>query len=354
MSEQDPSTNPDRQQIPLHPEAEALFSEFIDFVKVDDANKDVTFREYVKMIGKQAARSCNLAHSEYLGQDDVDYQRWLENPSSSKPSREPRSDNDDITTSFARPIMPEEPQPILDRIGMMFDDVRDNEDWIRPPYTAKYEGPESAKLLERLLSDGATKSVRRLGQHYENGHMYRRITHVGDKDKGTYHPHYYFMDRTHPGMTRMYFVDPEHKVANNNIWRPPIVNLVGIEVPDRESTSSRVTIMRCRVPKYDFKHKPEGLGPDELFTVIEQALERNGGLPDEFTGDMESKVLFMIASDHNSSRVQARYSTKKQIEGFARGERGSSALEGKVWVHAYVVNRLINLFNQRAEARKVV
>ncbi len=257
-----------------------------------------------------------------------------------------------ITETFNKPVIPEQHQSKPDRIGMMFDDIRDNHAWVIPPCTAEYDGYEADMLLERLLPYGAASAVRRLGQAYEDGHVYRRITHVGDKEKHTFHPHYYFMDKTHPGKTRMYFVDPEHKVANKSFLRPPIVNLVGIEVPDQEDEEPKVAILRCRIPMYDQAQKPEGMGPEELRTVIEQALDR-GELPDRFSDDSEKEVLFMIAASENHSRVQARYSTKRQIRAFAKGQRGSSALEGKVWVNAYVVNKLITLFNQPAEVREV-
>lgn len=259
----------------------------------------------------------------------------------------------DITKSFDKSVVPLRARSRPDKIGMVLDDIRDNKAWVKPPYATVYQGPGAEKLLEQLLPEDTASAFRRLGQHYEDGHMYRRIIHVGNREDGTFHPHFYFMDRTRAGVTRVYFVDPEHKVASKNLLRPSIANLVGIEVPDNEIEAPSVTIMRCLIPEYDYENKPDGLRPEELRKVIEQALDRNGDLPDRFAGGSERRVLFMIAANSQATRVQARYSTKKQIESFARGGRGSRALDGKLWVQGYVVDKLIKLFNQRSEAREV-
>lgn len=235
----------------------------------------------------------------------------------------------------------------------MLDDIRDNQEWLMPPYTAEAEGEGAERLLERLLPEAGVKAVRRLGQHYEEGHLYRQITQVGDRAKGTFHSHFFFLDKTHPGVTRLYFVDPEHKVAHDNFIRPSITNLFGIEVPDAEDETPKVALIRFRVPEYDPKHKPEDLGFNDLRMVIEQVLDNDGQLPDRLTGDAERQVLFMIAASSDYSRVQGRYSSRKQIDAFARGEKGSSALEGKLKVQAHVINRLIKLFNHPAQAREV-
>lgn len=252
-------------------------------------------------------------------------------------------------TSVVRPRA----QSKIDRIGMIYNDVHDNQDWMIPPYAAEYHGTETTKLVERLLPEEDASSIRHLRLNYEDGHMYRQILHVGKRDNGDFHPHYYFIDRTRTGVTRLYFVDAEHKVAKKNFIKPPIANLVGIEVPDKEDAVPQVAIIRCRVPKYSYKQKPEGMKPEELRTVIEQVLDRNGGLPDRLSGSSERQMLFMIAANADSSRVQARYSSNRQIDHFARAEKGSKALEGKVWVQAYVVATLIKLFSDPTKARKV-
>ena len=228
---------------------------------------------------------------------------------------------------------------------MEIDDVRDNLDFPRPPYTVEYIGPEAMQLTERLLPAEAVAQIRRIGQHYKPG-VFRRIDIVGDKEKGTNHPHIYFLDTSEPGVTRMYFVDPEDKVAVNDRLRPSIVNAVGIEVPDNELESPKVAILRYKIPKYEFGVKKEGRGPDELKSVIAEVLDSGGELPDILCGEAENQVLFLIAGDSYSSRVQARYSTKQQMYNFAKGGKGSSALEGKVLMQAHVVNKLIRLFYQ--------
>ena len=260
--------------------------------------------------------------------------------------------DNDIKTPDVSVVRPRS-QSKIDRIGMIYNDVHDNQDWLIPPYAAEYHGPGTTELVERLLPEEAVNSIRHLRLNYEDGHMYRQILHVGKRENGDFHPHYYFMDRTRPGVTRLYFVDAEHKVAKKNFIKPPIANLVGIEVPDKEDVVPQVAIIRCRVPKYSYKQKPEGMKPEELRTVIEQVLDRNGGLPDRLSGSSERQMLFMIAANADSSRVQARYSSSRQIDHFARGEKGSKALEGKVWVQAYVVATLIKLFGEPEKARKV-
>lgn len=264
---------------------------------------------------------------------------------------DPQGVSENITASFDRQVIEHQPQGKPQRVGMMLDDIRDNQVYERPVYAATCEGPEAAVFTTRLLPVEAQQAIRRIGQHYPDGTMSRRIDHVG-KEK-TYHPHYYFIDRTKPGTTRMYFVDPEHKVAANSIVRPSIVNLVGIEVPDDETVSPQVAILRYQVPKYDPKDKPKGLGHNDLKDVIEEVLDNGGALPELLTGDAEHGVLFMLAGNNEVSRAQGRYSTKKQLNSFVKGGTGSSALEGKVHVNEDVLNKLIRLFNQPSQARVV-
>lgn len=257
-----------------------------------------------------------------------------------------------ITQSFERPVVPINHHTRADRIGMLVDDVRDNLPSDYPPLAVEYVGIEASKLLDRLLPRTAERAVRRLGSNYEDGELYYRFDNVGDKEQGTNHTHFYFMDQTRSGVTRMYFVDPEHLVAKRNMMRPSIVNLVGLEVPDDGVASPMVAILRYRVPEYDYQDKPVGMDRESLRLVIEQVLDNGGSLPKELQGERERDVLFMMAATGSSSRVQARYSYNSQINSFAQGDKGSSALEGKVQVQVHVLNKLIRLFNQRSHAKQ--
>ena len=257
-----------------------------------------------------------------------------------------------ITGSFERPVVIRSRQKRHKRAGMIIDDIQDNLEHVKPPYTAYHEGLEADELRERLLPDEAVKAVRRIGEHYPDGFRKRIVDHVGTKGAGDFHPHYYFIDRTSK-KTRMFFVDPEHRVASNVFIRPSIVNLVGVEVSDDESESPQVAILRYKVPKYDTKNKPKGLGPAELLNVIEEVLDTEGELPEVLSGELEQQILFILTSSNTRSRVQARYSSKKQIEDFARGKKGSSALEGKVKVQADVLNKFFRLFNKPYNARTI-
>jgi len=262
------------------------------------------------------------------------------------------NEDGDVTKSFNLPVVAVHPMSKANRLGMLIDDIRDNVDYAFPPQAVECSGPDAAKLTERFLPQEAVAAIRRIGQHYDRG-IYRRIDIVGDKESGTNHPHIYFLDKTVPGKTRMFFVDPEDKVAVNDKLRPSIANLVGVEVPDDESESAKVAVLRYRIPTYVPGVKQEGRGPDELKAVISEVIDNGDSLPEILTGDAENQVLFMIVGDDASSRVQARYSTRRQIESFAHGGRGSSALEGKVLMQVHVVNKLIRLFNQPSEARQV-
>lgn len=276
-----------------------------------------------------------------------------------RPGERTLNEDGDITQSFNVPVVAIHSRSKMNKLGMMIDDVRDIREYPSPPPATEYSGPESALLTERILPADAIEAIRRVGSYYPDGYIQWKTDHVGNskiedkRNDPAWHPHYYFIDRSHEGVTRMYFVDPEHKVAKDNLFRPSIANLVGIEVPDDETQSSRVAILRYQIPRYDYQNKPVGLGHHDLRSVIEQTLDNGGNLPEELTGEAERKVLFMIASDHEKSRVQARYSTKRQVESFARGDKGSSALEGKVMMQGHVVNKLIRLFNHPEGAHQV-
>lgn len=240
-----------------------------------------------------------------------------------------------------------------DRIGRMLDDVRDNIENSIPPYAAIHEGLGAKILRMRLLPNIAAEEIRKLSSAYDKGHTYRFVDHVGKKENKTYHPHYYFLDNTDNDAVRLYFVDPEHKIAHINIVRPSIVNLVGIEVPHDKDESPKATILRYQVPEYDPLNKPKGMSPNELLSVAKDALHRQMELPKTLSGSDEHRVLFALSASDFNSRVQARYSSKKQIECFAGGGIGSSALEGKVQVQLFVIEKLMRLFAQPDQVRKL-
>jgi hypothetical protein len=260
---------------------------------------------------------------------------------------------EDITRSFDVPVVAVHKFSKANKLGMMIDDIRDNADYKFAPFAIEHDGSDVAKLTERLLPQEAISAIRRIGQHYEDGKVYRIIDHVGEKENGTFHPHYYFIDRTVPGKTRMYFVDPEHKVAKNNLLRPSIANLVGIEVSDDETEAAHVAVLRYKIPEYQQKLSDDGLDSNSLRLVMEEVLNNGGNLPKKLKADFENKVLFMIASFGDHSRVQARYSSKEQIDNFAKGGRGSSALEGKVQMQQHIINKLIRLFNKPSKVREI-
>lgn len=197
-------------------------------------------------------------------------------------------------------------------------------------------------LLDRLLPPHARQQVLALSSDYPAGtHRFREL--VGDRDKGTSHPHDFYLDTDTKG-AKLLFVDPENTVANRNRLRPPISNLMVADIPFGDD-QPKVAVLRYRTPALQRRGReqdnPSFLKMDGQRTVAEALLEGSGHLPEALQGDLESEVLFWLFADGTRSVVEARYSTPKQLQQFARGGTGSSALEGKVDSQGHILNKFI-------------
>lgn len=226
-------------------------------------------------------------------------------------------------------------------------DLLDHIDSEAAPVGASFEGESARGLRERLLPEEFIPFLRQLGQGKEPG-LYRAIRQVGDAEDKTLHPHFFFVDTRKGGVTRLYYVDPEHKVARRKRSRPPIVNLMAVEVPHDSGASPKVAIVRYRTPQFEDADKAF-LGMVHQQVLAQELVERPNRLPHDLQG-VENQLLFYLYADDTSSGVQARYSSVDQIQRFSRGQRGSNALEGKVHAQLAILD---NFLRQAAKFKRV-
>lgn len=243
---------------------------------------------------------------------------------------------------------------IPERVGALYDELIDGHSTMYPPSVHEFSGPESAKLLERLLPGEFVHKIKRISERYERGHMYRRIKEAGSREKKSNHPHYYYLDKTLPGVTRVYFVDPEHKIADrtrkeNALYkRVSVANIVAIEVPDDDTESPTVAVLRYRIPleNEDPRFIESGNASHKVQLEAAQEMLDSRGLPlSILTGDMHKEIKYSIVAREGYSRVQAVQSNNSQMRLFVRGKTGSRALEHKVTMQLKVLNTVIEMLS---------
>lgn len=344
--------------------AEASFEDYFEAIEVG-----------VRRVGGASIRSADIGGSISVDGEEYDFPTGvitLEDPEKATDRQvtpvQPQEkkihadQGDGVTQVFPLPI-PEVKLP--ERVGALYDEVIDGHSTMYPPSVHEYSGPESAKLLERLLPEEFVHKIRRISERYEGGHMYRRIKTAGSKEKKSNHPHYYYLDKTLPGVTRLYFVDPEHKIADrtrkeNALYkRVSVANLVAIEVPDNYTKPPKVAVLRYRIPLEDEDPRfieSGNAAPDVQVEAAREMLISRGMPPSILSGDMHKEIKYSIAAEEEYSRVQAVQSNNTQMRLFARGWTGSRALEHKVTMQLEVLNAIIEMLSdpEHEKVRKVV
>ncbi|TSC80924.1 MAG: hypothetical protein G01um101429_49 [Parcubacteria group bacterium Gr01-1014_29] len=178
-------------------------------------------------------------------------------------------------------------------------------------------------------------------QEFETDESYQTIILVGEKEKGTRHPHLFVAERDTDGI-QLFFVDPEHAVGKQNILRPRIGNLMALRIYNDRS-DPELAILRYRTKKIEEKD----ITVLKLQPQLEAArkLIHNEGVP-KFLQGKEEEILFRIVIKQEKGLAQARYTNKKSLQSFLQGGKGSSLLEGKADSQQAIVNRFIQYMEE--------
>jgi hypothetical protein len=201
--------------------------------------------------------------------------------------------------------------------------------------TYEYSGEEAGFLMERLIPEVQRNKAMELTSEMADGtYFYRTL--VGSREEGTTHPHDFYIEKKAEN-TRFYFIDPEHNVGANNVFRPKIGNLMAIELS--RNGESHCAILRFRtdgIPMNVLKLKPQY---EASRTLIEDE-----GTP-AFLKGREENILYRIVAQPNKVTTQTRFTNKQEAMSFASGMPGSLALEGKAAAHAALFNRFLSLLS---------
>lgn len=195
----------------------------------------------------------------------------------------------------------------------------------------------AARVKDRFLSEPQYQRLRSTTDQLPAEGLYEHTWLVGDKTKGTYHPHVFLVDRSGAG-SDLFFIDPEHNVGRQNLFRPKISNLMAIKLADSYE-NSEISIIRFSA---------EGLTPDQLklqqqFQVVRQLGDQDSLQILEAVPD---NVLFHGAIQAHSAKLSARYTNDRKAADFLNGGTGSRALRGKIKANEAIVNRFITYLEE--------
>ncbi len=190
------------------------------------------------------------------------------------------------------------------------------------------------QIREKFLSRSRYQELKAAAESaLESGQLYEHTWIVGSREKGTNHPHTFLGEKSEYG-ANLFFIDPEHNVGKQNVFRPKISNLVSIDLGDNYH-NSRFAVIRFNI---------EGLTPDQLklqqqFVAAKELLDKDG--PTMLKGSQEN-ILFQAIVENGKVVLRARYTNEKKAQNFLHGGEGSRALRGKIKANAIIVDRLIS------------
>lgn len=202
-----------------------------------------------------------------------------------------------------------------------------------------------SRVKERFISREQHQQFLSALADIKPGQFYEYTWLVGRKPDGTSHPHVFLAENTGDKFN-LFFIDPEHNVGKQNMFRPKISNLIAMRIA-ADYESSEINIMRFNT---------EGLTPDQL--KLRQQFAAAKELLDEkhqpaMLENLQNNILFQASIGAHSAILRAKYGNSGKTSEFFGGGAGPRALRGKVRANYAIISRFISYLEEgKLEASK--
>jgi hypothetical protein len=230
------------------------------------------------------------------------------------------------------------------RVRNIVSDVFENFDGPTETHTRKW--PRNPEILdEDFLPRSYREKILLMSNELEVGKVYRCKFAVGKKEEGTKHGHYFYLKKEESSV-KIYFVDPEDKVGQRNVFRPSVTNLMAAEIFDDSNKQPKFAVLRFR-----YKNAKARVEFPYLVRASFNLIE-NEAIPSFLDENDDYQVTFRLVSERGLQVLESRHAHSGHLRNYLEKGRGCRHLEGKAHAQRAVLRNFMSSL-ERGDFREI-